>query len=246
MKLFRGLERLDSLQPQIARSFEQVHAEHEKAILDCLYTHYGVGHLEAMMFDLAQVFLSTNYYNLTDEQLKRLTRIKQNFESNLEVHFFRAYLLSKRAKELYDDKNLTNKSIAFVYLYQAGISLGQFLSEVRPPSISSHLASVANKRNVRNPAVHKKLAELIREKRPKEGWKSKTSMAACLAVDMGKHIIEAGMPIKPKNVERAIKTWVAKHEFLTNAYNSNSAKFIKTFSAREMGNCSNSDLEEIS
>lgn len=246
MKLFKELERLDSMQPKIANSFEQAHAEHEKTILNYLNLGYGVEHLEAMMFELAQGFLGSDSWELTDEQLKKLTRIKQNYESNLEASLFRAYLLSKRAKELYDDRNLTDKSVAFVHLYQAGIFLGQFLSETRKINTSLHLSRVAQKRNIRNQPVYEKLAELIRDKRPTEGWRFKTSMAASLAPAMSSYINQAGMQIMEENVEKSIIKWVGKYQFLTDEYNLNSAKFIKKRGAAGMDNRLNSDSSEIS
>jgi len=211
MKLFKGLERLDVLQSDLTGSFEYNYAEHEKSVLSCLNTVFGVSFLEAMMCELAEYFLDAPIFTLTDAQLSKLIQVRQEARNKHEVYLFRAYLFGKRAKEIYDDLNQPDKRFAFSYLYHAGIAPGQCLAEVDKISKSIEAKERGKPRIKNDWIVHEKLIELIRERRPAEGWKTMADMAASLADELYPCIEKNRMPIKPENTEKAIRRWVRAH-----------------------------------
>jgi len=229
MQYFRKLERLDALQPSLDRSFEKALEKHEKTLFYYLGTGFDSESLESTVYGFAQNYLDTNAWDLTDAQLLELITINKKSRSKNNVYFFRAYLFGKRARQIYYDSDLSDKGkdLAVVYLYNAGVALGQFLADIEKINKSQYFRELALKRCVRYSAVHEKLIELIQEKRPAEGWKTQTSMADCLADDMRPHIINAGMAIEAENVEKSILTWVRKHDNIKEVFESCSAKSQK-------------------
>lgn len=191
MSLFSDLKKLDVLQINLTVSFDYNYNEHERALLSCLNTCFGVEYLEEMVRELAEDFLGAPLV-LTDEQLIKLTQIRQKSRNRHEVYFFRAYLFGKRAKEIYDDLNQPDKKFAFSYLYHAGIALGQFIAEVDKISKRIEAKKSGGPRNKNDKIVHEKLVELIRERRPNDGWKSRADMAASLANDLYPYIKKYG------------------------------------------------------
>lgn len=229
MQYFRSLERLDALQPSLDRSFEKALKKHEETLFYYLETGLDPESLESIVYGFAQNYLDTNAWDLTGVELLELITVNKKSRSKNTVYFFRAYLFGKRAKQIYYDPNLSDKGkdLAFVYLYNAGVALGQFLADIEKINKSQHFRDLALKRCVRDSAVHEKLIELIQEKRPTEGWKTQTSMADCLADDMRPHIINAGMAIEAENVEKSILAWIRKHAHIKQVYESCSAKSQK-------------------
>lgn len=226
MEYFKNLENIDPYMPQRPRTFKAAYEEHEENLLTYFEKGYTREALESLMFQVAQGFLGTKRWRLSDKGLKKLLDIKSKQNRDV-VNFFRAYLLGKRAKEIYDQKKQPNNESAWTLLYQAGVHLGQFLYAKEKFKDSLHFTELAKRKYAPYAPAIEKMIELIKEKRPKDGWKDKNQMAESITPYLNEFMAENDIRLDEINAVTRNLIWLRRHEEIGNAYTLNSAKYLK-------------------
>lgn len=85
----------------------------------------------------------------------------------------------------------------------------------RPTKRTASAGGMAS--SVRYNAIRDRLVELIVQRRPREGWRSKSQVARAVSMEMAEAYKAAGMEV-PKEIEPAIRRWISEYPPARSAY----------------------------
>lgn len=225
MRNFRNLEIIDSLLPQGPSTFESAYEEHEKNLLTFFDNSIGCDALNHQVFETARRHAGTIDQALSEKELAQLLDSKSVKRAD-EVHFFRSYLLGKRAQEIHLREKIINNEIAWTLLYKAGVHLGQALAAKKRLKRAEYFRDLANTKNARSSKAHDRMIELIVEKRPPGGWKTKIQMIDSITNDLNKFIKENKIPLGQSSAESRYQKWSTKYPAIRTTYEQNTEKYL--------------------
>lgn len=225
MRNFKNLEIIDSLLPQGPSTFESAYEEHEKNLLTFFDNSIGCDALNHQVFETARRHAGTTAQALSEKELAKLLDSKSVKRAD-EVHFFRSYLLGKRAQEIHLREKIINNEIAWTLLYKAGVHLGQALAAKKRLKREEYFRNLANTQNASSSKARARMIELIVEKRPPGGWETKEQMIDCITNDLNKFIKEQGIPLGESNAHERNLKWTRKYPEIRVTYEQNTEKYL--------------------